>query len=67
MKSKYKKGDEVRLIASSEIELTDIQRLLQAAGFKLAKPFRKATQLCQPIYGRHEVARFLELIGEPEA
>ena len=62
----YKKGDEVRLVANSHTELADIQRLLQAAGFKPGKPFQKGQQYRQPIYGRTEVARFLSMVGEPE-
>ena len=60
----YKKGDEVRLVAHSEAELRTIRRLLRAAGFKPGRPFRKAKQWRQPVYGRAAVARFLELIGE---
>ena len=62
----YKKGDEARLVANSLTELAVIQRLLQAAGFKLGKPFQKGQQYRQPIYGRAEVARFLSMVGEPE-
>jgi hypothetical protein len=62
----YKKGDEARLVANSQTELADIQRLLQAAGFKLGKPFQKGQQYRQPIYGRAEVARFLSMVGEPD-
>lgn len=60
----YKKGDEVRLVAHSFAELAVIRRLLRAAGFKPGRPFRKARQYRQPVYGRGEVARFLEVIGE---
>lgn len=60
--SKYKKGDEVRLVAESEEELQDIQRLLREAGFEPGRPFAKGRQLRLPIYGRAEVARFLEMI-----
>ena len=62
----YKKGDEVRLVANSTAELAVIQRLLQAAGFKLGKPFQKGQQYRQPIYGRAEVARLLSMVGEPD-
>lgn len=61
----YKKGYEVRLTANSRAELVRIRRLLRAAGFKPGRPFRKALQFRQPIYGRAEVARFLKLIGQP--
>lgn len=62
----YKKGAEVRLVAQSRQELTEIRRLLRWAGFKRARPFAKARQWRQPVYGVAEVARFLSLVGERE-
>jgi len=62
-KRTYKKGDEVRLVARSIDELETIIRLLERADFKPGRPFEKANQWALPIYGRHEVARFLKLIG----
>jgi hypothetical protein len=62
----YHKGDEVRLVANSKVELNEIRRLLRAAGFKPGSSFGKDNQFRQPIYGRREVARFLELIGRLE-
>ena len=59
----YKKGYEVRLVAESKAELRQIRRLLRAAGFAPGRPFAKARQWRQPVYGRQAVARFLELIG----
>lgn len=59
---KYKKGDEVRLVAESMSELAVIRRLLKRAGFKPGRPFAKGRQFLQPIYGRQAVARFLELV-----
>lgn len=59
----YKKGDEVRLVAQSLQELAEIQQLLRAAGFVAGKPFAKARQYRQPVYGRLQVKRFLQLIG----
>jgi hypothetical protein len=60
----YKKGDEVRLVADSLAELAEVRRLLRAAGFKPGRPFRKARQYRQPIYGRAQVARFLTLVDQ---
>jgi hypothetical protein len=60
---RYKKGDEVRLVAESKRELLDIRRMLRQAGFKPGRPFRKGQQIRQPVYGIAEVQRFLELIG----
>jgi hypothetical protein len=63
--SAYKKGDEVRLIAKNWGELMEVRGLLRKAGFKPGRSFQKVAQYCQPIYGRQQVARFLESIGEP--
>ena len=60
----YKKGADVRLVAESLGELAEIRRLLGEAGFTVARPFEKASQWRQPIYGVASVARFLKLIGE---
>ena len=61
--NRYKKGDEVRLVANSEVELAEVRRLLFAAGFTPGTPFVKGVQWRQPVYGRAAVARFLELVG----
>lgn len=58
----YKKGEEVRLVARSKEELRIVRRLLRKAGFKPGRPFQKGNQYRQPIYGRGEVARFIELV-----
>jgi len=60
----YKKGDEVRFTAESHGELRTIRRLLKRAGFRPGHPFVKGRGFRQPVYGRAEVARFLQLIGE---
>lgn len=62
----YKKGAEVRLVAESATELTEIRRLLSQAGFKLARPFAKGQQWRQPVYGVEEVKRFFSLVGKPK-
>jgi len=63
----YKKGDEVRLVATSQRELREIRRLLRAAGFEPGRAFRKGRQYRQPLYGRAAVEEFLDLIGaDPE-
>lgn len=59
---RYKKGDEVRLVAESKAELRLIRRLLRAAGFKAGRPFPKGRQHRQPVYGRQAVARFLDIV-----
>ena len=57
-----RKGDELRFVARSQAELTEIQELLRSAGFKPGKPFAKGKQWRQPVYGRESVARFLALV-----
>ena len=67
---KYKKGDEVRLVANTAAERVRIRQLLRTAGFKPGRPFRKDKQGGQyrvPIYGREQVARFLRIVEETRA
>jgi len=64
---KYKKGDEVRLVANDDVEREHILLLLQTAGFKPGRPFRKRKQGGQyrvPLYGREQVAHFLRIVEE---
>jgi hypothetical protein len=68
---KYKKGEEIRLIANDSEERVRIMRLLKLAGFKPGRPFRKSpqrkrTQFCIPVYGHEQVARFLRMVEETE-
>lgn len=63
----YKKGDEVRLNARSLAELRTIRRLLKLSGFTPGRPFAKANQWCQPVYGRAALIRFLELIERTQS
>jgi hypothetical protein len=46
--------------------LARLRRLLREAGFRPGKPFAKWRSFCQPLYGRQEVRRFLDLIGADE-
>ena len=64
---RYKKGDEVRLVAETGAELRLIRRLLRELGFKPGRPFRRGRQYRQPVYGRQEVERFLEVIDAEDA
>ncbi len=59
----YKKGYEVRLVAGSKSELRQIRSLLRRAGFSVAKPYAKAQQWVQPVYGRQAVERFCQFCG----
>jgi hypothetical protein len=61
----YHKGDEVRLVAHTKVELIYLRDLLERAGFKPGRPFQKGSQFRQPLYGREAVAQFLALIGDP--
>lgn len=60
----YKKGAEIRLVANSKQELATIRRLLKTAGFKAGRPFVKARQFRQPVYGIDQVIAFLKIIDE---
>ena len=64
---KYKKGDEVRLVASSPAELATIRRLLRQAGFKAGRPYVQGRQFRLPLYGRQQVARFLAMVASQRA
>ena len=57
-RQKYKKGYEVRLVAASPAELSQIRRMLRQVGFKPANPFHKGQQIAQPIYGKAAVEWF---------
>jgi hypothetical protein len=58
----YKKGDEVRFIATSRSELASIQRWLRRAGFEPGRPFAKGRQFALPVYGRTAVQQLLSLL-----
>jgi len=62
-RQRYKKGDELRLVANSAAELKVIRGLLRSAGFHPGRPFVKGRQYRQPLYSREAVSRFLGLIG----
>ena len=54
----YKKGYEVRLVATTRTELRQIRQWLRQAGFKAGKPFQKGTRIVQPVYGKATVEWF---------
>ncbi len=64
---RFRRGYEFRLTAESRSELQLIRGLLRRAGFKPGRPFVKARQFRQPVYGRQELERFLVLIDEQDA
>src|SRR5947199_9232653 len=57
-KGAYKKGFEIRLVATDEDDLAHLRRLLIDAGFKPGKSYPKHAQMIQPVYGADAVARF---------
>jgi len=59
---RYKKGYEVRLVARDPDELEHIRSLLDACGYPVARPFVKAKQWVQPIYGRQYAEKFQALV-----
>lgn len=61
---RYKKGSEVRLVASTRTELAYIGELLDILDFTPGRPFTKAQQFCLPIYGNKQVARFAALVDK---
>ncbi len=58
LRTKYKKGWEVRLVLKDEAELDEAGRLLARAGLNAGSPFRKASQWVQPVYGKKAVETF---------
>lgn len=54
----YKKGWEVRLTAKTDGDLNLIGKLLDEAGLKKGKPFKKGNSSIQPIYGKQAVEWF---------
>lgn len=55
---RYHKGWEVRLVLNSEEELEEVRGLLEQAGLKAGRPFKKSRQWAQPIYGKGAVDIF---------
>jgi hypothetical protein len=60
---RFRRGFEFRLTADTRSELMHIRSLLRRAGFKPSRPFVKGYQYRQPVYGRAQLQRFLDLVG----
>lgn len=58
----YKKGYEVRFVVNDKKELFKIISLLNKAGFKVGKSFKKSNKYVQPIYGKEAVEKFQRFI-----
>ena len=61
---RYKKGYEVRIVASSRDELARIAKLLRKARFKPGRPFSKGRRTILPVYGIEAVRASLAVRGE---
>ena len=59
----YKKGYEVRMSAFTQRELSQIRRLLRAAGLPLGSPFRKVNRWIQPVYGKEATDKFAKMFN----
>lgn len=60
--ARYKKGDELRFVVRTQRELAAVRRLLRLAGYQPGRPFVKALQYAQPVYGRTAVRELLSLM-----
>lgn len=58
----YKKGDEVRLVVTSQAELRRVRTLLKSVGLNAGKAFPKHARWVQPLYGAEAVQYFLKLL-----
>jgi hypothetical protein len=54
---------EAHVVAATRTVPRDTQRLPRSPGFNPGRPFAKGTGWRQLIYGRKEVARFLDPVG----
>jgi hypothetical protein len=61
----YKKGYEVRLVATSKTELQALRRWIKLAGLTPGKPFEKTNRMVQPVYGQVAVEWFLSRSTKP--
>jgi ubiquinone/menaquinone biosynthesis C-methylase UbiE len=61
---RYHKGYEVRLSVDQDSELSILRALIEKAGLKPARPFKKHRQTIQPVYGRQAVEWFLQAANQ---
>ncbi len=62
-KAKYRRGYEARL-SVPPADLARVLRSLKALGFSPGSHYEKANCIRIPIYGKEQVARFVELVGK---
>lgn len=60
----YKMGYEIRLVANTKRELTELRRAIRQAGLKPGKAFAKVNRWVQPIYGLDALDRFVAWLDE---
>ena len=60
----YKKGYEIRFVATDEAEIEQIEDMLSALDIRSGSPFAKANQWIVPVYGREQVEEILEMVGQ---
>lgn len=60
---KYKKGDEIRLVVNDVDELEELLAAMEVAGFTPGRPYLGVKQMILPLYGKAEVARFLQMVA----
>jgi hypothetical protein len=60
----YKMGYEIRLVAFTKREFTELQRAIRAIGLKLGKPYTNVNRWVQPIYGRPAAEYFVALLAK---
>jgi hypothetical protein len=58
---KYKKGWELRLVATTEQEARKLRQALHVIGIEAGQPFPKARQTIVPVYGRDQVVRLSKI------
>jgi hypothetical protein len=51
-RKEYKRGWETRFVVRTREEINLIRKLINIAGFKPRKPFKKSNKIVQPVYGK---------------
>lgn len=64
LKSKYKKGYEVRFVAMDYEEFISIRRLLKESGYLCGKAYKKGKRRIIPLYGKENYEAFKEWMGK---
>jgi hypothetical protein len=59
--TEYKKGYELRIVVKTQEDVKKVRHLLQDAGIKPGKAYRKAQQWVQPVYGKQAFRSLMAL------